>query len=112
VPINMPARSIQGVELSPEEYYRFTEMSGKATREAMTEALPGDDYREATDGPDGGKALVIREIVNRARAQARSEMLGEFPDLESRVEDLIVERGTTLSGSGAPPLGGLVVPAN
>lgn len=99
VPISMPTRSIRGVELEQLEYNRYVELAGnglkdpatgKGARETLEALLDGShalsaQYQDASDGPDGGKALIIRQIIQTFREAARSQVIEEFPDLRDAI---------------------------
>ena len=94
LPLSMPSRSIGGVELSPHEYSRYVELAGNALKEESSglglkdqlELLLDDpQYLEQSDGRDGGKALVIRNLVQAYRQLAQAEMQAEFPELREAI---------------------------
>ena len=41
-----------------------------------------------TDGPDGGKAQMIRGIINQYRDGARRQLLEESPKLQNQVDQM------------------------
>jgi hypothetical protein len=91
VSVAMPARVISGVELSPAEYSRYVELAGVPAKAKLEALVSGKDpmsaaYSRASEGPDGGKALTIRSIVNAYREQAKAQMQIEFPELRDAIE--------------------------
>lgn len=100
VSIRMPYRQIDGVELSPKEYSRYVELAGNAAKddtgrglkETLEDVIQSPEYRDATDGPEGGKALVLKEHVRAFRAMAKARMYEEFPYLVDKREALRAEK--------------------
>lgn len=81
------------IELGGEEYDRYVVLAGKETkvmyndkeyglRGYLNQVMRSDIYRSATEGPDGGRATLIRSVVNAFRDKARLELLEEFPALK------------------------------
>ena len=104
LPLNMPAKDIQGVRMKPEEYAAFVKLAGdgivdpttgltaKGTLDAMVSGTHPQSaingmYREASDGPDGGKAVIIRTVMEKYRDAARKEVLRQFPALRASVTE-------------------------
>lgn len=54
-----------------------------------THPQPGvnEMYRTATDGPDGGKALLIRTILLKYRDAARLQLVNDFPTLRAAIAE-------------------------
>lgn len=44
-------------------------------------------YNLKSDGPDGGKADMIRDLMNQYRNQAKQQLLQENPELQQKVND-------------------------
>lgn len=105
-PITMPSKrmSFDGVivdlERFPGTYSRFLELSGNESKDPafnigakdmLNEIVSGRHplsqvYNLRSDGPDGSKAEMIQDIMNRYRDQARRELLSEMPDLRAEVD--------------------------
>ena len=99
IPLAMPTKSIQGVELGPWEYNRYVELAGNelkdpatglGARETLEAIIKGDhslsaQYERASDGPEGGKAIIVRSVVQSFRAAARDQVIQEFPDLRDTI---------------------------
>src|SRR5690606_10111246 len=120
--IRMPERAIGEVPLSGEEYARYVALAGNelknpdtglGMRETVEAILDGsypdrgvvEDYQAATDGPDGGKALIFHRIVSMFREAARQEMLkpdGEFPEVAALNEELKRFKLESRSGDTIP----------
>lgn len=107
--IAMPQREVSGVKLEPAEYLRYVQLAGNELKLAgRTYQVKGDKnfvessmgakdlieavikgthpdkqrvelYKNSTDGPDGGKALMIRTFVTTFRDAARKRMLQDAP---------------------------------
>jgi len=102
------ALSVGGVSIPlknrPEIYSEYIELAGnglkidgmgaKDTLNAIVEgrhALSGD-YEMASDGAEGGKARIIKNIVTRYRSAARAELLSRHPELIDEAEAELFER--------------------
>jgi hypothetical protein len=117
VEVSMPAKAQLGVELNPKEYWRFVELAGNALKDPATgmgakdtlEAVIGGkhplsaQWQDATDGPEGGRALIIKSVIQGFRRAAQAKLLEEFPDLKLRVEDRALERGGALQETNMLP---------
>lgn len=90
----MPSRQIEGVELTPQEYDEYTRLAGQSAKEELTKLIKRKDYKTASDGPDGLKALAIKKVFQATRAKARARILKDrsFRELRTRVEERSVER--------------------
>ena len=60
-------------------------VSGKADESEM--------YKEASDGPDGGKAMMIQGVIGKYRAAAREKLLQDSPELQQELIRLAVKKG-------------------
>lgn len=122
VPLSMPSRQISGVELLPEEYGRYVELAGNAfknpqtglgLKETLEQLLDDPNYQRQSDGPEGGKALIIRNLVLAFRQAAQAQLIEEFPALRLAIEEQTMERGRQLappaSGQSGQSFGGVTV---
>jgi hypothetical protein len=88
-----------------EMYNRYIELSGKepiingqSLKGALNELITRDQlYSQGSDGPEGGKAYLIRSMVQAYRRQAQAMMLEEFPELRQQIENSFEERSERLS---------------
>ena len=74
-------------------------------KDAISRLIGGDEYRRQTDGPDGGKALLVRATVEAYKAGARAQLLRESPGLERAITEKTRERAEKLT-----PKPGAVLP--
>lgn len=86
----------------PKEYSRFLQLAGNeykdpawnlGAKDLLNEIVSGNHpfsavYNMKTDGPVGGKAEIVRGIINQYRAGARRELLDESPKLQNQVDQL------------------------
>lgn len=92
---SMPQRSIRGVELMPWEYHRYVTLAGREIRDAaghnLYEALEAmiktPEYRAMPGGPEGGKALLVKNVIHAYRQMARNRLLQENSTLRGLVEE-------------------------
>lgn len=96
VAVKMPSPIIDGVELSPKEYDRYVSLAGNelkynglGCKDKLERLVKSPEYQRQSDGNleegfEGGKAVMIRSIINAYREMARAKLLdanGEFPEL-------------------------------
>ena len=102
VSVGMPRRQIQGIELDAKQYDRYVLLySGIEAQMSLKEQLRSmfdtRSYKNATDGPEGGKALMVKSVFTAYRDMAQAQMLAEDETLtnqitlaqEQRVEKLL-----------------------
>lgn len=86
-----PAKLGEGLELLPEEYAYFVQRAafiskdgeGMTMIERLRDMIDNDpDYAEMKDGPEGGKAMMIRQVIESFREQAKEETIAHFPRLQ------------------------------
>lgn len=91
VSVTMPARNIsfQGENISlknrPDIYSEFLRLSGEPAFEHLNAVATGEHadsefYFGLTDGPDGGKAAYIKDVVRAYRSDARAQIVDMFAD--------------------------------
>lgn len=92
--LSMPTRTLDEVELSPEEYGRYVQLAGNEAKdpgtglglkEALEQVIQSPDYQMASDGPDGMKSLIIRKYVQAYRALAKAQLQAEYPELQAQL---------------------------
>jgi len=87
-PFAMPARNIDGIDLPPKLYDRYAELAGKGSdktgnqtlQAALNETMQTGIYKQAADGPDGGKVTLIKATINRFREMAALQLEQENKD--------------------------------
>jgi hypothetical protein len=100
----MPRRSIGtgnfSIELNADEYDRYVVLAGKELKMPYTNLKTGktkdlnlhkylqgmmasDMYQDASEGPDGGRAMLITTIVNAFRDGAKATLLDENEALKA-----------------------------
>lgn len=100
----MPRRTIDGVELTSEQYDRYVQLSagmgGKlpSLKKAMLAIIRSSRYKRLTDGPNGGKTRLLRTAYNNYKSVARRELMEEFPELKSEVMSARVKSREELTG--------------
>jgi len=108
--IDMPSMKLgqypYDIELDGEQYDKLILLAGKEiylpykdpdTRQSkgdknlhdfLKSVMMTDIYQEATDGPQGGKTMMIRNIVNVFNEAARQELKNEYPELRDKLIEL------------------------
>jgi hypothetical protein len=79
-----------------DEEYQVAETTLKADLEEM---IKTPEYKAATDGPDGAKALMIRVRVTAYRDAAKAMLLDASPELANLYEQKIEQRAEALVGA-------------
>jgi hypothetical protein len=81
------------IELTLEESDRLAVLTGKEIKwdglnlhAFLKYEMNTPSYKNETDGPDGGKALIIRGIIADFKAEALDQLKDEYPDLVKRIE--------------------------
>ena len=106
-PLSMPLRVINGIELNPEQYDKLILLTageglrgaeGKNLKSAYKDLFAKDSYKRASDGPEGGKALLIRSVATAYKDAAKAQMLKEYPELASQVRLERTRKARMLSG--------------
>jgi hypothetical protein len=103
----MPRRVVNGVELTPQQYDRYILLysgeglegaKGVKLKDKLKETFASSQYRQATDGPEGGKSLFIRSIFTAYRDAAKAQLIKEEPSLQTQIETEQRERIEKLTG--------------
>jgi hypothetical protein len=98
-----------GVRLTPEERARYAELAGNGLKdpgtglgmwETLGHIIASPDYQAQSEGPDGGKAQILRDVVQGFREAARGQLLDEFPELRRRTLAQQVGRALALEPGG------------
>jgi hypothetical protein len=90
VAVGMPRRQIQGIELDAQQYDRYVLLySGIEAQTSLKDQLRtmfnAREYKNASDGPEGGKALMIKSVFTAYRDMAQAQMLAEDDQLTNQI---------------------------
>lgn len=96
--ISMPPRIIQGAKLSNEEYTEFVRLAGEPAKAYLDQLVQSPAFQRMSDGPDGMKAEVIKDVINSHRRRATLMMMAQMPELRERVFRSKKERVNALTG--------------
>jgi hypothetical protein len=95
----------EGEPLTPQEYDYFVRLAGnelkidgKGMWDSLGAMIRTPEYKEATDGPEGLKALMIRMTVMKYREAAKMKLLEESPELQSALMEKTRARAMALTG--------------
>ena len=102
----MPRRTVNGVELDAEQYDQYVlyyagEGLGKGIpklKTALGNLIKSTGYRNATDGPDGGKSLLIRSIFANYRSAAQKKLFQENAELNQARINVLEDKQRKLTG--------------
>lgn len=112
VALKMPSRVLGGVELTQHEHDALVRLAGNELKDPSTGLGAFDTlnaivtgnhplsgaYANATDGPEGGKALIIRQTVGAFRELARLQVQRDIPELGAAVAAKRAEGVQALTG--------------
>lgn len=99
IKISNAPRIIEGVRLNAEQYSEFSRLAGQPLKERLDKVIKSRGFKRLSDGPDGMKAEIIRDLVNTYRDQARAQMLRDDPELRRLSFTRKKERASLLKGS-------------
>jgi hypothetical protein len=119
VNIRMPERIRDGVELDPWQYDRFVRLAGNELKDShgdgafdMLSAIFAGEHRysaawdRATDGPIGGRAMMVQNIMSIFREQAFNQLLREDAELQERWRAVREEEARAMRETIMRPEGG------
>lgn len=104
--VRMPMRSIRGIELDAAQYDRYVTLySGKDNqyvkmplKDKLRETFNSSQYKNATDGADGLKSLMIKSVFAGYRDAAQRQMIEEFPQIMNDIKSTKLEEIQKLTG--------------
>lgn len=107
-PLNEPSVK-DGVPLEPDEYARYVKLAaghGLGSRvpllkDRLTALIGSDTYQRQSEGPDGGKALLIRDTIYAYRNAAQAKLIAESPELRAQLLAKTRQRGAALRPQGS-----------
>jgi len=116
VGIKNPKRTQRGVELTSQEYFRFKQLAGNELKDPTTglglhdtlnAIMAGrhsisDQWIRATDGPDGMKALIVKDQIAAFREAALDVLIQEDEGLGQKVLNKQREDFQNVLGFRAP----------
>jgi len=117
--ITMPRRILgqkkYKVELDGEQYDRYVMLTGKEltlpyknlktgkTRDLnlhdyLKNVMMTKEYQTATEGPEGMKSFIVKNIVNMFKQGATEELKNEFPELKDKFDEFELQKITDKTG--------------
>lgn len=96
VALSMPSEHIRGVRLFTPEYWEFVRLAGVPAKKELDRYVGSRAYQRESDGPEGGKALEIRRIIQFHRTEAAALMEEKFDDLREQIEKKQVQKEEAL----------------
>lgn len=105
--LSMPRRVVNNVELSPQQYDRYVLLysgeglkgtKGKTLKDSLKEMFASSQYKKATDGPEGGKSLMIQSVFTAYRDAAKAQLISEDATLQTQIKTEERERIEKLTG--------------
>lgn len=92
------------MQLNPQEWDRYVVLAGNEAKapnglgckDALEKLVGSSEYKKQSEGPEGGRALLIRRTIDAYRELARSHMVKEFPDLGPLIEEVARRKGEAL----------------
>lgn len=101
-PFTMPSRHVEGIPLPPKIYDRYAELAGKGSpmtggqslQGALQETMQTSIYKQAADGPDGGKVTLLKATINRFREMAALQLEQENKDFAQARQQMRMRAAT------------------
>jgi hypothetical protein len=88
--LTMPKKAFgQGdfaVPLKPKEYDRYIQLAGEPAFKELETFVKSKGYQQLSEGPNGMRATMVRQVVNRHREVAKIKLLKEFPELQEALD--------------------------
>ena len=97
---NMPGETLTvngvNVTLTPQEHDRLVVLagneakdpeSGVGLRDALSALIETEAYKKESDGPSGGRAWLVREVIQQYQALARAQLIAERERLQRALQD-------------------------
>jgi hypothetical protein len=113
---SMPEKTIKGVKLSAEDYIEYVKLAGNELKQQgmgakdMLDAIVtgrhptlSRAYARGSDGPDGGKAHVVRTVIEAYRKAAGAQMLKNHHELRILAQETMGAKAEGKASLAAPP---------
>lgn len=84
IAISAAPRIINGVRLSGQEYADFVREAGRPAKEYLDQLIASPGFKRMSDGPDGMKAEIVKDVINNFRDRAKAVMMQKNPLLRER----------------------------
>jgi hypothetical protein len=81
--LTMPAKTIQGVTLTPEQHNDYTHLAGQWSKEKLDGLVNQTSWKDRSDYE---KERVIRGVIEQGRERARDFLIKLYPDLAEQVK--------------------------
>jgi len=86
-------RATWGIKLDPQQYDDLVKFSrlekhdnDMNLKEALKDLIDSDYYKDQTDGPDGGKTVLIKSMVQQYDAEGQQMLFEKYPDLIDKMQ--------------------------
>jgi len=104
-----PERVTEGVPLTPFQYATYVglagndlKIGGKGMKDTLAQMFSTPEYQRQSDGPDGGKSVIVRAIVSQFRQAAQATIL-ERPEIKQMLVERMIDRGHALMPQSSQP---------
>jgi hypothetical protein len=102
--ISMPRQTINGVRLDSKQYDKYIRLySGENNpnvdmplKQKLRETFSSPLYKSATNGPEGGKSVIIRAIFDGYREAAKAEMIKSDSRLMGDIQAAQIDKAIKL----------------
>ncbi len=85
-------KEAHGIPLTSAEYAYLVRLAGEPAKRDIAALITTKEYAEQSDGPEGGKAMLIKSIIGRHREIAKLKLLQEDEPLRQLVEEKTIRR--------------------
>lgn len=100
IEVSSAPRIINGVRLTNEEYSEFVREAGRPAKEYLDKLIASPGFKRMSEGPDGMKAEVVKDVINNFRDRARQVMMQRNPQLRERAFLKDMEKRKMFTGQG------------
>jgi hypothetical protein len=81
-------KTIDGVELTPEQYDQYIQLMGTPLKEHLNELVKSEEWQGATDGDEdfpGTKQALVKRAISHFKILAKARLLEDNPELNKKV---------------------------
>lgn len=85
-------RPVHGITLTPKQYEKLVIYSTDGLKKELEKLIGSPMYQAQSDGPDGGKALLINNLVSAFRERGRLKLIQEDQELQDALKEKEIEK--------------------
>jgi len=85
VKLSNPGRSIDGVEMTPEQYSHFSQISGERARDIVEKIVNSNGFKNMPSGDGSMQQGLLENAFQAARKIAKAEIIQAYPEITQRI---------------------------